>query len=204
MEKENLNNSPVESDAKSPVGNAREKNSQVDDQESKDFVKYETYKKTVNQLKNYKQELEGLRAFKQQAEEAEMVKKGDYEKLLASRDQKISELQAVLDDFENDKIIGKKGAAFIKKLGANLKKEEYWRHVSFDDIQMNPETGDVDELSLEREVNRFKNEFGTDLLVTASGPSVPNIGHLGGKPNAKKSLKDMSREQIRQLYLNLK
>lgn len=163
-------------------------------------VKYTTYKKAVSQLKNQKGELEQLRAYKQQIEEDALAKKGDFEKLLATREERINDLQGKLDNVEKDRLEAKKLGAFIDKLPGKMRKQEYLSFLDTDSIQIDPQTGKVDPLSLNSAVDTFVKDYG-DLIQTANPKGLPNVGHLGGKPNLKRNLKDLSTSELRNEYL---
>jgi hypothetical protein len=162
-------------------------------------VKYSTYKKAINQLKNQKGEIEELRNFRRQIEEKEMQKKGEYDKLLKVRDERINELEGKLGSIERDRLEGKKLNAFIDKLPGKIKKQEYLSFLDTDSINVDPESGQIDEMSLDNAVNSFVKNY-NDLIQPTNSKSLPSVGHLGGKPNLKRSLKDLSREELRQAY----
>lgn len=168
---------------------------------NEDVVKYSTHKKLLNQLKSKSEELEELRNFKRQFEETEAKKKGDYEALIKSREDELKEWKEKATSYERNLIEGQKLSAFINKLPGKIRRDEYLSFVDLDEIALDPSSNRVDERSVEMVVNKFVEKYG-DLLEAKSENKLPKVGSLGGRPNMKRSLKEMSREELRQAYLS--
>lgn len=168
--------------------------------EEKDTVKYATYKKLLNQRKKDAEELKELREFKEALEEKEAKEKGNYEALLKSREEKIQTLESKLTSYEQDLTEGTKLQAFVDRLPGPVKRQEYLSFVNLDEIALDPETKKVDEHSLKNAVDDFVKNYG-DLLDKKENNTLPKVTSLGGRPNKKRSLKDLSREELRQAYL---
>lgn len=192
----------LETESTQIVSEQNSENDKTSDESREDgAVKYSTHKKLLNQLKNKGEELEELRAFKKQFEENEAKKKGDYEALLKSRESRIEELESKLTSYETTLIEGQKLQAFVDNLPGKVKRQEYLSFVDLDDIALDPETNRVDEHALRLAVEKFVKEHG-HLIETGQKNTLPKVGSLGGRPNMKRSLKDLTREELRQAYLN--
>jgi hypothetical protein len=50
---------------------------------------------------------------------------------------------------------------------------KYWGHINLDSIVIDPDSGQVDEMSVTKEIERFKKEF-PEVIRKPSGPGVPN------------------------------
>lgn len=210
MSENNSDGQFVTDGTKSPVDEVKgNENSPTENAQdaSNDTVKYSTHQKAINQLKSkaemlktQQQELEELRNYKHQMEEAELARKGEYEKLLSTRDERIQSLQSRLDEYERNRVESKKLGAFIDKLGGELSRDEYYSFVDFGAIQMNPETEEIDAISLEKEVETFRQKY-HDLIKPKRKPGLPNVAHVGGQVNTRKSLKSLSNEELKQLYI---
>jgi hypothetical protein len=166
-----------------------------------DVVKYASYKKAVNQLKNQKSELEELREWKKQIVEDEQLKKGNFEQAIKSRDEALIDLKSKLTNFEQAEIDGKKIHAIQSKLPGKISNPEYLSFIDLDSIEIDPESGDLDELTLTRAVDGFVSRH-AKLMEPTNSKGLPTVGHLGGRPNLKRSLKDLSRDELRQQYIN--
>lgn len=210
MSENSQNGDPVGSPSNNPVDDEVKTNvngSTNNTQDDQDFVKYDTYKKTVDEskrkserLKSQSQELEELRLYKQKIEEDELARKGEYEKLLQTRDERINSLQSELDKHERNRIESQKINAFLEELGGDVKKDEYLSFVDWESIQRNPETGEIDKLTLEKAVSSFTENY-DDLYIKKNQKKLPNVGHLGGKPNLRRRLKDLTDAELKQVYL---
>ena len=196
------NQDPIVSGADSEiVSQSDQQTDKTTEDNSTDVVKYSTHKKLLNQLKNKSEELEELRRFKQELEENEARKKGDYEQLLKAREAELKEWKERASSYERNLVEGQKLSAFINKLPGKIRRDEYLSFVDLDEIALDPTTNRVDERSVEMVVNSFVEKYG-DLLEAKSENKLPKVGSLGGRPNMKRSLKEMTREELRQAYLN--
>ena len=169
--------------------------------ENEGMVKYATHKKLLNQLKNRSEELDELRAFKTKVEEQDAIKRGEFEKIIASRDETIKELQTKLDTIERDVTDGTKLQAFLDSVPGKVKKQEYLSFVDLDKIGVDPDTGKIDQISLERSVKNFVETY-PEFIQPSSGKSLPNVGNLSQKVNTKRSLKELSDEELKRNYIS--
>jgi len=165
-------------------------------------IKYSTHKKLLNQHKNLKSELEELREFKQKQEEDQALKRGEFDKILKAREEKIEELSNKLKGIDQENNDRRKLQAFLNKVPGKVKKNEYLSFVDLDSIATDPETGEVDSVTLEREAKKFVENF-PDLIVPANNKALPQVGSLNNdRPNVRKSLKTMTREELKKAYIN--
>jgi len=191
-----------ETDAQSIVSGENETTQSSEEQgDSEIAVKYSTHKKLLNQHKNVKSELEDLRAFKQKVEEEESMKKGEFDKIIKARDERIHELSSKLENIDKGMRDSRKYQAFNDLLPGKIKKDEYAAFIDLDGIGTTDD-GQIDRVSLEQSVNKFVKEF-PDLIQLSSGKSLPNVNSVGGStPNTKKSLKNMTREELKAAYIS--
>lgn len=190
---------PLVTENDSPIVSEGEQ--KTENQTEQDVVKYATHKKLLNQLKNKGEELEELRNFKKRFEEQEAKKKGDYEALIKSRDAELAEWKTRATEYERNLVEGQKLSAFINKLPGKIRREEYLSFVDLDEIALDPSTNRVDESSVDMVVNQFVEKYG-DLLEAKNKNSLPKVGSLGGRPNMKRNLKELSRDELRQAFIS--
>jgi vacuolar-type H+-ATPase subunit I/STV1 len=162
-----------------------------DSQTKKDHVSYETYQKLLSQRKKDQERLTALEKEQQellekkkQDEENKLNEKGEYKKIIEIREQKINELTGKINEFENkyksieDQLkTRRKLEAFLGKLPARLMDHDYLKLVDFDDIAVDPETGDVDGNSLDTVVSSFVKKHGRLLETKKTG--MPNEATTG-------------------------
>lgn len=175
-------------------------NKDVVSNDSQDTVSRKSFEKLLNQRKSDQSELRELRVYKQEREEQEQLKRGEYEKILQSKDERIKSLQADIDAKNLERIEGKKLHAFLEKLPGKISDEDFMIHINTDAINIDPETGEIDSLSLEKEVDRFNKKYHR-VIDYGNKKSLPSMGFLGGRPGVKKSLKEMSREELRENFI---
>lgn len=163
-------------------------------------IKYSSHKKLLNQHKSAKEELEELRAYKKQKSESEAMERGEHVKIIAARDEELLRYKTELEGINRDRTDGAKINAFMESLPGKVKRQEYLSFVDLESIAVDPETNKVDSLTLEKVVTQFVENF-PDLIQPATSKKLPTIGSIGGNPNLKKSLKNLSREELRNNYI---
>jgi hypothetical protein len=143
-------------------------------------VSYTTYKKTLTQLKNLQEkhrESESLLMQYQQKEKENEQKRleeqGEYKKLLELERQKLNQYEQERDQYKNKLINAHKLNAFNEKLPSKISRPEYYDFVDTDSIVIDPETGMVDDSSVDNAVNSFmQNHY--QLLDTKKVPMPSN------------------------------
>jgi len=164
-----------------------------------DTVSYKTHEKLLNQHKKQQARLKELEEKEREREESEQLKRGEFEKVLSLKEEKIKNLQSVVEQRETERIEGKKLMAFMDKLPGAISDNDYLSHIDIDSIIID-ENGEIDSLSLEKEVDRFTKKHWR-VIDYKNKKGLPTVGHLGGRPNAKKSIKEMTREELRENYI---
>lgn len=159
--------------------------SQLDNEKKSKERILEESKKYKEGLQTYKAREEEQRKADKEREEQRLIKEGQYSTLLDQRDQRIKELEEDINTFRSevqnrDSAITnfRKAAAFERAIGGKMKKEAYWNHVDFEQIALNPETGDVDPASLRKAADGFIDEY-KELVDFGNKANLPN-GTPGG------------------------
>lgn len=131
-------------------------------QQQKDVVSYETHRRLLDEKKREQQarkELEArLQAFeneKRTQEEEKLRQQGEYQKLLQLKEEKLKAYEQKFESIESRLQTATKINAFIKAAGTDL--EEKWLGlINPKDIQIRPDDGEVDMLSVQNAVETFK------------------------------------------------
>ena len=128
-------------------------------------VKYETYKRTLGQKKKLetelleaKERLAEIERKEQEAEEKRLAEQGEYKKLLDLERKKREENEQKVKSYEKNLLDAHKLNAFKEKLPGKIRNNAYYDFVDINKIVLDPETGHVDETSLNEVVNDFVSE----------------------------------------------
>lgn len=155
------------------------------EKKSKDRILEES-KKYKEGYQSFKSKQDEVDKQKSADEEARLIKEGQFSTIIEQRESRISELEESLNTMtadvnSRDTAISnfKKAAAFERAIGGKMKKDAYWNHVDFDKIAINPETGAIDALSLEKTANSFVEDF-KELVDYGNISNLPN-GAAQGK-----------------------
>ena len=165
------------------------------DQTSQDTVKYETYRKVLSEKKRRDEELSTARdqiatyeADKKTRMETDLAEKEDFKKLLEIRDQELAETRTQLTGLTQQTANSQKLDSFLSSLDGKVDRK-YWGHIDLKSIVVDPNSGQVDDMSVTKEIERFKKEY-PEVIKTTSGPGVPNaspqkpVGMSGDNPLA--------------------
>lgn len=162
-----------------------------------DVVKFETHSKLLGEKKRVQAERDELRqkveAFeraKAEAEQRDLEAKGEYDKILKQYKDEIGTLSTKLSEREKRDKDLMKYQAFLGTLGGSLKSNDYTIHIDFDSIAIDPDSGEVDEMSVAKEVERFRKTHPDLIKSTGAGPKTPATAPGGNSEPVKLTRKD--------------
>lgn len=161
------------------------------DQRKKDTVRFQEIE---TKLKQYEQK-------EQQSVEQEAEAKGEYTKILGSYKQQIEDLKSRNTSYEKNLIDGQKLQSVLDRLPGKVKKQEFMSFIDLDSIVIDPSNGAIDDHSLDTTVNKFVKDY-HDLIQFNNDKRIPNVSNLGHAPYAARSLKNLTREEMKQAYNN--
>ena len=171
-----------------------------------DFVKRETFQKSVAQEKNLRQRLKDsetrlkeLEAEKNAGVEKSLAEQNEYKKLYETYKAKSETLQGDMDNFNESLIDGHKLQAVLDKLPGKVKSRDYYRYIDLKSIAYDPETKSIDEESVTLAANKFLSER-AELLDTKEKKRLPNDAPATKVP---KSLGDLTLSEQLALAGNL-
>lgn len=156
-------------------------------------VSYPTYNRTLTQLKNaktQKQELAEenarLKAELEGRDRAKLEEQGDYQKLLSAERERAKALEVEasahkqkLNEFVKRETDARKFVAFVDALGVDIDRELASYLVNLDEIAMDPDSGEVDKVTLSRYAESFRKKWPKVVAMSVPGAGLPN-----GKPGA--------------------
>jgi len=189
----------------SPVDDQQQPNQSETGDKPKDSVSYETHRKLLDEKKKIQAKLEAIEAEKRQAEEADLVRKGETQKLLDLAKKEAEELRSKLTQKEQREMQAKKMSAVIRGLGTSV--DEKWYGVlgqHIDDVVLNPDTGEVEMMSVTSIVDELKKTWPEMLKKPAVGmpadaPKGDNGGMIERSAWLKLSAKDMAKYRPEQI-----
>ena len=151
-----------------------------------DWVKHETYSRTLGEAKKAKDELRDAQSKlaeyekrDKKKEEDELKKKGELQKIIDNKEEEIAKLNDKISGYEMTFNNGKKLSAFFDALGGARVSDKYLGLVDTDRIVMNPETGEIDKTSAAKYAEEFKKEHPKLLETPGKGPGLPSDAPQG-------------------------
>jgi hypothetical protein len=173
-------------------GGAANENQNGDNKNGGSGVSYETYTKAIDEIKKTKAKLKELEDNQSKIIQEKMKTDGDWKGLLDSRESKIKELESQIGDIKsrydglNEQVIeSKKLGKVLSKLGGSLD-SKYFGLIDLDEVKINPETNDIDELSVIKVVDGYKSKYPETLKKTGNTKMMGESG--GDNQNGDKSL----------------
>jgi hypothetical protein len=190
------------------------------EKEKKDTVSYDTYKRTLSQLKKKDEQLKGYEErllaieqaerereqTKRQAEEQRLQEKGEFKKLLELERKRNEDLLGQLEGVSQEKMQAQRTIqdtvklhAFYEKLPGKVKRREYLNFVDLENIVVNPETQEIDSSSVDGVVNSFMDNY-SELVDTSHMGKLP-AGNPGNyKAMDMENWKKLSSKEMKKTY----
>ncbi len=162
-----------------PVGQSVEPVAKPDASENRDYVTLETHRRLLDEKKKAQAKLDELLSKEKEREEADAKKRGDYETLLKARDEEIAKERARRIELEDSFTQGKKMNAIIDALGGNVD-PRWYRLIDADGVKLNPETGEIDALTVAKVAEAIKREFPEITRAAGRLPAQAPEGNSAG------------------------
>lgn len=129
-----------------------------DQDQKKDVVSYESHLKLLNEKRKLKERLDELERASKEKEEADLRAKEDFKKIAELKEAEAKQFKEELEKARAREINAGKLDAFLSTLDGKVERK-YWGHINLEQILVNPETGDLDQMSVAKEVERFRKEY---------------------------------------------
>lgn len=170
-----VNNGLSESTGSGASGDESESSSQS--------VSYETHKRLLSEKKRRDEEVRSMEAKVRELEmreklriETEARQKEDWKTMLELKEQDLSDLKERYQGLESHVHQAVKKAAFVRALGGSFR-DNYIKLIDFDSIPIDPTTGSVDELAL----NKYAEQFRKDFKEVITPQAVPGVSQAAPK-----------------------
>jgi hypothetical protein len=176
-----------------PSGNHQpEASGQKVAEQKSDTVAYETHRKLLAEKKKLQNELEEFRSAKLQEQEALEAEQGKFKELYESYKSKTDELSAALDTERQGRQNFVKVQNFLNKLDGKID-SKYYSFIPTKEIHIDPETGKVDDMSLDKAIESFSAEHGV-LIQKANAVGTRDRAPSHAVP--EKKISDMSNVEL--------
>lgn len=164
------------------------------DIKSDDKVSYETYRRSISEVKKLREQLRLHEEEKAKSHEEKLKADNQWKALAETYQKQLIEKSKVLEEQEQSIINGLKYQSFEKHLGGKLKKQDYATFIPFEKIVLNPETKQIDDDSVKQVVSGFVKEH-SELVEFFGGAKLPNEAARASNM-AGKSVNDMSPKEL--------
>lgn len=162
-----------------PEGQSGKPEATPEIQDTKSTINYETHRKLLDEKKKIQAQLEQVLKEKQERDEAEARKRGDFEALLKAREEELSKEREARQELADRITKGRKLNAVIDALGGNVD-QKWLKLIDTDEIVVNPETGEVDQMTVARAAESLKKQWPEMIRSTARMPHQAPQGLEGG------------------------
>jgi adenylate kinase family enzyme len=184
--------------SKDNVGGADNQQAGGKADETKNQVAYETYSRTVDEVKALKAKLKEIEERDKLTNEEKLKQQNEWKALAEEKERQLAEEKKNRTQLESSITESIKLSAFQKQLGGKLKADEYFSFVDTDKIVYHPETKKVDEESVKSVVAEFvkKHSHLVDFGKQKSKLPHDHANGLGKDKISGKSLADMSHVEL--------
>ncbi len=136
------------------------------------------------------------------AADAEALKRGEHEKIIADKDKALAEKDERLAKIEADRLEARKLGAFLKGIGGELG-EDYYALVDLDKIKADAD-GKIDPGSVKEYADQFRTKHA--VLIGKTGDKSPpgnKAGGLGGKGATVDEFRELAATDLKAAKLKL-
>ena len=161
-------------------------------------VAYETHRKLLGEKKSLQEKYETLLKEKKEEENRKLEESNEWKKLYENKTQELEEVHQKLQKRDQQVNDGLKLQAFLNAVGGEIE-EQYWGLIPVEKIDLNPETSQPDEYSVQKLVDEFKTRY-SRVIAAKTDAKLPNDAS-GGVPT---SGRHFNRDSFKALSLDEK
>ena len=170
---------------------------------AEESVKYSTYKRVVSSEKNWKAKAEELQAQIEAQNNAALAEQGKYKELYENAQEANKALQTQIAKEQQDRQDFMKLRAMVGAIDGKVD-AKYYGLMPIDKVLVDPETGEIDQMSVTKAVETFRQEHGILIQGTkpaqmpAQAPQYVQGGRSFSELSAKEKAQDVG-ERLRNL-----
>jgi threonine dehydrogenase-like Zn-dependent dehydrogenase len=179
-----------------PVEQSGEPVAAPENQDVKSTIAYDTHRKLLDEKKKVQAQLDQLLREKTEREEADARKRGDFEALLKAREEELAKERTARQELSERITTGRKLNAVIEALGGNID-QKWLRLIDTDEVAVNPETGEVDAMTVARAAESLKKQWPEMIRKTVTLPASAPVGNQGGTISRADWLKLSSKDMLK-------
>jgi len=179
-----------------PAGQSGEPVATPENQDTKSTIAYDTHRKLLDEKKKVQAQLDQLLREKTDRDEADARKRGDFEALLKAREEELTKERTARQELSERITAGRKLNAVIEALGGNID-PKWLRLIDTDEVAVNPETGEVDGMTVARAAESLKKQWPEMLRKTSTLPNAAPAGNGGGMISRADWLKLSSKDMLK-------
>lgn len=175
---------------------------QTDAVSKKDTVAYETYRKLLSEkkardeaLETYKKELAEYKRKEKEAEEAKLKEEQNWKAIVELREKELNEERTMRIQMQEERLNATKLDTFLQSLGGKVD-SKYWGMIDLEKIAINPESGQVDQMSVTQAVEAFRKNY-PELIKTGTGPKIPSDAPQGNGSLTYEEWKKLPAKEMR-------
>ena len=135
---------------------------------AEETVKYSTYKRVVSSEKNWKAKAEELQARIESEQNAALAEQGKYKELYENAQEANNTLQNQIAQQQKDREDFMKLRAMVGAIDGKVD-SKYYGLMPIDKVLVDPETGELDQMSVTKAVETFRQEHG--ILIQGTKPA---------------------------------
>jgi len=174
--------------------------------QSQDTVKYDTYRKVLSEKKRRDEEVRELREkveayerSQKEAQEKDLEDQNKWKEIADLRAKEASQYKHDLESMRESQRQAMKLDNFLSALGSNLPKQ-YWGLVDLDAIKLNPETNEVDDMSVTSAIETFRKSY-PEILQSKTSATTPNTAPRGtaAATRGERDMKDLPAKERNKL-----
>ncbi len=187
-------------DANLGENSGQEKEAVTVETKSKESVAFETYDKTMAELKKAKAKLAEIEAQKKSDRDKDLAAKENFKLMVEERDKELLETKQKLTNYEQNYQNAQKLNAVLASLNGEVD-EQYWGLIDLSKIAVDPETGSPDKTSAAKYAKEFSSKFSlvvkkpTGVKIPADAANGSGTGVPSYEEWTKMPLQEMKKHQ---------
>lgn len=138
---------------------------------SGDTVSYDTHRKLLSEKKKLQERLDEIEKEKKQRELEDLEKQENYKKIAELKAKEAEDSKTELMQIKSDLQNSKKLSAVLDVLGPIDKK--YWDLIDISQVVVNPETGQIDEMSVTKYAEGWKKQY-FEIIQPGNKSNMPS------------------------------
>ena len=142
--------------------------SEVIAEPKRDTVAYETHRKLLGEKKTVQKKYDDLVALNKAGQEKALAEQGEYKDLYGQTKERVEALETELADAKDRQDNFVKLRAVLSAIDGKVD-QDYYGHLGIDNVLLDPDTGEVDKMSVSKVVEAFKAKH--SVLIQGNRPA---------------------------------